>query len=320
MSDWLQQRLGLSPAVQTHLLVSVLAIAGLWLLQKVVLALVYRRLTDPYTRYRWRKATTYAFIVVGVLVVGREWLEGFKSLATFLGLVSAGIAIALKDPLTNLAGWAYIVSRRPFDVGDRVEMGGHKGDVIDQRLFQFTINEIGGWVDADQSTGRIIHIPNGRIFTDPIANYDKGFKYIWNEVPVTVTYESNWKKAREVLTAIAFKHAEHLTVEAERDLLTASRQYFINYKKLTPIVYVAGVDSGVRLTMRYLIEPRRRRGTVSAIWEDILTEFAKSPDIDLAYHTVRSFRSTEEGKQAMRPASPGRVHRRSDDPPPEEGP
>ncbi len=318
MSDWLQQHLGLSPAVQMHLLVSVLAIAGLWLLQKIVLAVVYRRVTDPYTRYRWRKATTYIFIVVGVLVVGREWLEGFKTLATFLGLVSAGIAIALKDPLTNLAGWAFIVSRRPFDVGDRIEIGGHKGDVIDQRLFQFTLNEIGGWVDADQSTGRIVHIPNGRIFTDPVANYDKGFKYIWNEVPVTVTFESNWKKAREVLTAIAFKHAEHLTAEAERDLLTASRQYFINYKKLTPIVYVTGVDFGVQLTMRYLIEPRRRRGTVAAIWEDILTEFAQCSDIDLAYHTVRSFRSTEEGKHTMRPGA-GRAHRRRDDPPPQEG-
>ena len=319
MSDWLQQRLGLSPATQMHLLVSVLAIVGLWLLQKIVLAVVYRRLTDPYTRYRWRKATTYAFIVVGVLVVGRQWLEGFKALATFLGLVSAGIAIALKDPLTNLAGWAFIVSRRPFDVGDRIEIGGQKGDVIDQRLFQFTLNEIGAWVDADQSTGRIIHIPNAKIFTEPVANYDKGFKYIWNEVPVVVTYESDWKKAREVLTAIAFKHAEHLTAEAERDLLTASRQYFINYRKLTPIVYVSSVDFGVRLTMRYLIEPRRRRGTVSAIWEDILTEFAKCPDIDLAYHTVRSVRSTEEGKHDLRPAPPGRTHRRRDDPPPQEG-
>jgi small-conductance mechanosensitive channel len=193
------------------------------------------------------------------------------------------------------------VGRRPFDVGDRIEIAGHKGDVIDQRLFQFTLNEIGVWVDADQSTGRIIHIPNGRIFTDPVANYDKGFKYIWNEVPVVVTFESNWKKAKEILTAIAFKHAEHLTAEAERDLLTASRQYFINYKKLTPIVYTSAVDSGVRLTMRYLIEPRRRRGTVSAIWEEILTEFAKSSDIDLAYPTTRPFHHSVEGKPALRP-------------------
>lgn len=287
-----------------HLLVSAAVIVGLWLLHKIVLAVVYRRITDPWTRYRWRKATTYVFIAVGVLVIGREWLEGFKTLATFLGLVSAGVAIALKDPLTNLAGWAFIMSRRPFDVGDRIEIGGHKGDVIDQRLFHFTLNEIGAWVDADQSTGRIIDIPNAKIFTDPVANYDRGFKYIWNEVPVTVTFESNWKKAKEILTAVAFKHAEHLTAEAERDLLTASRRYFINYRKLTPIVYTCAVASGVQLTMRYLIEPRRRRGTVSAIWEEILIEFAKAPDIDLAYPTSRPFQQMLEGKPALRHKEP----------------
>ena len=317
MRDWLQERLGLSPAIQDHLLVTVVAIAGLWLLDRIILAIVYRRVTDAWTRYRWRKTITYLFLAIGVLVLGREWFPGFKTLTTFLGLVSAGIAIALKDPLTNLAGWAFIVWRRPFEVGDRVEIGGHKGDVIDIRLFQFTLNEIGVWVDADQSTGRIIHIPNGKIFTDPVANYDRGFSYIWNEVPVVVTYESNWKRAKEILTAIAFKHAEHLTAQAEQDLLSASRQYLINYTKLTPIVYTSAVDHGIKLSVRYLIEPRRRRGTVNAIWEDILTEFAKCPDIDLAYHTVRSFRTTEEGKLTMRPGS-GRSHRRRDDPPTQE--
>src|SRR5437867_11725045 len=90
--DWLQDRLGLSPAVQMHLLITVIVIAGLWLIERLVLAVVYRRVTDPWTRYRWRKTITYITLVTGVLVIGREWLEGFKSLATFLGLVSAGIA------------------------------------------------------------------------------------------------------------------------------------------------------------------------------------------------------------------------------------
>jgi small-conductance mechanosensitive channel len=222
--DWLQNRLGLSPAVQMHLLVTIIAIAGLWVLERLVLAVVYRRFSDPWTRYRWRKSVTYLFLAIAVLVIGREWLEGFKSLATFLGIVSAGIAIALKDPLANLAGWAFIVWSRPFEVGDRIEIAKHKGDVIDVHLFQFTLNEIGGWVDADQSTGRIVHLPNQLVFTEAVANYDKGFKYVWNEVPVLVTYESNWKKAKEILTGIAFKHAEHLTAEAERDLLAASQQ------------------------------------------------------------------------------------------------
>ena len=296
MSDWLQDRLGLSPAVQTHLLITVVVIAGLWLLERVVLAVVYRRFKDPWTRYRWRKSVTYLFLAVAVVVISHEWLEGFKSIGTFLGLVSAGIAIALKDPLANLAGWAFIVWSGPFEVGDRVEIAKHKGDVIDIHLFQFTLNEIGGWVDADQSTGRIVHIPNQLVFTEAVANYDKGFKYVWNEVPVLITYESNWKKAKEILTTIAFRHAEHLTAEAERDLLAASQQYLINYRKLTPIVYTSTTASGILLTLRYLIEPRRRRGTVSAIWEDVMTEFGSAKDIDLAYHTVRSFSNPIEGK------------------------
>jgi len=303
--DWLQNRFGLSPAVQSHLLVTIVVIAGLWLLERVVLAVVYRRFTDPWTRYRWRKSVTYLFLAIAVLVIGREWLEGFKSLATFLGIVSAGIAIALKDPLANLAGWAFLVWSRPFEVGDRIEIAKHKGDVIDVHLFQFTLNEIGGWVDADQSTGRIVHLPNQLVFTEAVANYDKGFRYVWNEVPVLVTYESNWRKAKEILTAIAFRHAEHLTAEAERDLLAASQQYLINYKKLTPIVYTNTTPSGILLTIRYLIEPRRRRGTVSAIWDDILSEFGQAKDIELAYHTVRSFSNPIEGKVVGTSEEPG---------------
>ena len=93
--DWLQTRIGLSPEVQMHLLVTVIVIAGLWILERLVLALVYRRVTDPWSRYRWRKTITYITLAIAVMVIGREWLEGFKSLATFLGIVSAGFDSAV---------------------------------------------------------------------------------------------------------------------------------------------------------------------------------------------------------------------------------
>src|SRR5256885_672990 len=118
--------------------------------------------------------------------------------------------------------------------------------------------------------------------------------------PVVVTFESDWRKAKQILGKIAVKHAEHLTAQAEQDLLAASQQYLINYRKLTPIVYTKVVNDGVQLTIRYLIEPRKRRGTEHAIWEEILTEFGAAPDIDLAYHTTRGFKYTEEGKPALR--------------------
>ncbi len=303
MIQWLQTRLGLSPELEARLLGTLVTVMGLWLLHRLALALVYRRVRDPWIRYRWRKSSTYALLATGMVIVGRMWFAGVQALATFLGLVGAGLAIALKDPVSNLAGWAFIMWRRPFEVGDRVQVGPHAGDVIDLGLFQFTLNEIGVWVDADQSSGRIIHIPNGQVFTEPIANYDKGFKYIWNEVPVLVTFESDWRKAKQILTKIAVQHAQHLTAGAEQELLTASRQYVINYTKLTPIVYTRVVQTGaVQLTIRYLIEPRKRRGTEHAIWEDVLTEFARCPDIELAYQTTRSFKRTDEGKEALRTA------------------
>ena len=308
MIDWLQAHLGMNPELQTRLLTTLAAIVGLWIVHRVVLAVVYRRVHDPRIRYRWRKTFTYVLYAAGIVIVGRMWFAGMRDLTTILGFISAGLAIALKDPVSNLAGWAFILWRRPFEVGDRVQIGPHAGDVIDLGLFQFTLNEIGAWVNADQSTGRIIHVPNGKVFTDPVANYNKGFRYIWNEVPVVVTFESDWRKAKQILGKIAVKHAEHLTAQAEQDLLAASQQYLINYRKLTPIVYTSVVDYGVQLTIRYLIEPRKRRGTEHAIWEDILTEFAAAPDIDLAYHTTRGFKYTEEGKPALR-APPVAPHR-----------
>ncbi|HXI63075.1 MAG TPA: mechanosensitive ion channel family protein [Gemmatimonadales bacterium] len=303
MIDWVQTHLGISPELQLRIFATLGTVVGLWLLHKLILALVYRRVHDPWSRYRWRKSLTYVFMVAGIIIVGRMWFAGVQALATFFGLLSAGLAIALKEPVSNLAGWAFIMWRRPFEVGDRVQIGAHAGDVIDLGVFQFTLNEIGAWVQADQSTGRIIHVPNGKVFTDPVANYNKGFRYIWNEVPVVVTFESDWRKAKHILGKIALKHAEHLTAQAEQELLAASQQYLINYRKLTPIVYTNVVDYGVQLTIRYLIEPRKRRGTEHAIWEDILTEFADCEDIDLAYHTTRSFKYTEEGKPGLRAPS-----------------
>lgn len=288
-SEQLQKIIGLSPQIQGKILISVLAILILWLLRRLILGMALKRVSDVRLRYHWRKTSTYIAVGLGILLIGRVWFEGFQSIATFLGLVSAGIAIALKDPVVNLAGWAFIIWRRPLEVGDRVQIGEHAGDVIDLRIFSFTLLEIGNWVDADQSTGRVIHIPNGKVFTEVLANYSKGFQYIWNEIPVLVTFESNWKKAKEVLEQIVNKHGDHLSKSAEKKVREAAEKFLIFYSKLNPIVYTNVKDSGVSLTLRYLCEPRHRRDSEQAIWEDILEEFAKHKDIDFAYPTQRFY-------------------------------
>src|SRR5207247_7197784 len=118
MSHLLQSRLGLSPELQVKLLVTLLTVFGLWLLHWIVLSLVYRRGRHPWSRYRWRKSITYVALGLGVLLVGRTWFVGIQALATFLGLLTGGVAIALKEPVPHLGGWVFIVGRRPCEVSE----------------------------------------------------------------------------------------------------------------------------------------------------------------------------------------------------------
>lgn len=278
----------------------VLLLLGLrWLL----LLVVRRRLRDMRVLYAWRKGVGYASTVLGILLIGRIWFEAFGSVATFLGLIGAGMAVALKDPVANLAGWIFILWRRPFRVGDRVQIGQQSGDVIDIRVFQFVLLEIGNWVEADQSTGRLLHVPNGKVFSEPTANYTEGFPFIWNEIAVPVTFESNWQEAKQILLDVTLRHAGSFAAHAERDVLAASRRYPIFYSTLQPTVYTSVRTHGVLLTIRYVCAARQRRATTATIWEAILNEFAERTDIEFAYPTTRFFEHAREGKPELRPAA-----------------
>ena len=290
-----------SPNVTSSIIETLVVILVLWLIRLIVFRIIVKRTDSKRTQYKWRKNLTYISVFIGILLIGRIWFVGIGSLATFLGLLSAGLAIALKDPVTDLAAWLFIIWRKPFDVGDRIELEGSRGDVIDVRPFKFTILEIGNWVDADQSTGRVIHIPNHQVFTGQLANYTSDFQFIWNEIQVLVTFESDWKKAKEILSQLVGEVSEEFIEGAKKQIAKASKSYLIEYRYLTPIVYTNVKDSGINLTVRYLTDPRRRRGTSQIIWEKMLDEFAKHDDIDFAYPTIRYYDNPKEGKPGTIP-------------------
>ena len=296
MGEWLQTVLGLATETQSRVITSLAIIAVILIVRGLVVWIIARRTEDVRFRYHARKVSAYVSASLALLLLGRIWLTGFQDIGTFLGLVSAGLAIALKDLVASVAGWLYLLWRRPFEVGDRIQIGEHAGDVIDIRLFRFTLIEIGNWVEADQSTGRVILIPNSQILMKAIANYSKGFRYIWNELPVLVTFESNWSKAKTILQKIIDEHSAYLSEDAMRSVRKAAQRSMIIYSTLTPKVWTSVASSGVLLTIRYLCDPRKRRGTAETIWEDILTEFGKCDDIDFAYPTMRRYMNLEEGK------------------------
>ncbi len=296
-----EQSLGLAPVVfdkfATTLAAIVVALVVRWSIDHVV----NRRIEDVSRRYVILKSFHYAIGFVACAVILRAWLGGVTGLATYLGLLSAGVALALQEPLANFAGWIFLSTCKPFAVGDRIQIGEHAGDVIDIRLLQFTLVEIGNWVHADQSTGRIIHLPNGLVFKQPQSNYTQGFNFIWNEIPVTVTFESDWQKAKQILTEIAERHSAIQTERAAQEVRKAARKYMILFSQLTPIVWTSVIDIGVNLTIRYLCDPRKRRSTAERIWEEILKSFAKCDDIDFAYPTMRYYDNKAEGKPGTFP-------------------
>jgi len=300
LQSWVASTTGIGAPSQVKVASSLAVVAVLLAVRFALTRVLSRRVQDPRVLYRSRKTANYVLFAVAVLFLGRVWLHTFQGLSTFFGFLTAGLALALQDPIVNLAGWIFIVWRRPFEVGDRIQIGEHAGDVIDVRVFQFTLMEVGNWVDADQSTGRVIHVPNGKVFRETTANYSKGFQYIWNEIQVLVTFESDWRKAKGILRNIALRHGEHLSAEAQVRLRKATQKYMIFYSKLTPTVYTSVKDSGVLLTIRYLCEPRRRRQTAEEMWEDLLVEYAAEPRIDLAYPTQRFFDNRVEGKNRAR--------------------
>ncbi len=298
------------PGTVRNLVLSIVVVVAAVVLRRLLLRSVDQRVAEARARYRWSKTSSYVAFLIATIFILAIWFEGLGNIGTFLGLLSAGLAIALRDPVADLAAWVFIMTRRPFDLGDRVQIGDHAGDVIDIRIFQFSLLEIGNWVDADQSTGRIIHVPNAFVFSKSLANYTAQFEYIWNEIPILITFESNWRKAKQLVEGIAASQAGDVVEEAKRSMLRASRRVLIYYSTLTPAVYTSVQDSGVCLTLRHLCRPRQRRGSSQSIWEAVLDAFAAEQDIDLAYPTQRLYVNPLEGKPGARAPLPDEWDRR----------
>jgi len=296
ISDFIAGHTGLSVQTQSEILISVIIIVVLYILRFAILRIVWRQTENVKMRYQWKRTLSFIVPFITIILVGAVWIPAFEQFGAFLGLFTAGLAIALKDPLTNLAGWFFIIIRKPFIVGDRIQVGENTGDIIDIRLFQFTMLEIGNWVEADQSTGRIIHLPNGKVFIKPQANFSSGFEYIWNEMKVNITFESNWEKAKDILQKIIQEYSKDIHIKAQKEIQEASKNYMIYYKHLTPIIYIKVMDFGVRLTIRYLCNPRQRRGSENTIWQEILKAFNAEKDIRFAYPTTRFYTAGEDIK------------------------
>ena len=271
----------------SKILESILAILVIYLLAIFLRRIIRKTVTDPAAKYLVNKKIFYISLVVVVVIIAMIWAESLGSLTTMIGLLSAGLALALKDPISSLVGWFYISGSKIYQLGDRIEINGMKGDVVDISMANTTLVEIGNWVYGEQSTGRLVKFPNYWVFTKGVYNYTTAFPYVWAELAFVVTFESDWKKAVEIFQDVMNEVIGDLPDRMKSSLAHAQEKLLIHYKKYTPIVYLQLVDSGVRIVGRFPVMVRNRRGKESELTQKVLEKFEEEKNISLAYTTYR---------------------------------
>jgi len=290
-------------ALLVRLVISLGSILVAYLIVALATRWLHKHIEDPASRIKFRKALVYALTAVVILVLLKIWvLRQQINYTTVFSILGAGLALALHQVIMCFTGWLVLLVHRYYDVGDRVQIGEVRGDVSDIGILHTTLVEIGEWVAADQSTGRLVTVPNSAIFAKSVFNYTRGFRYIWNEISILVTFESNWRKAQQMMLEVAQPGVEEIEKDFREQIKHISRKYMILYQHLTPIVYPSIRDCGVLLTLRYLTKPKERRGTEAALTAKILDAFAAEPDVEFAYPTTRFYDATREGKLPAKPS------------------
>ena len=200
-----------------------------------------------------------------------------RKIITIISFISAGLTIAIREIIFNFFAGMYININRPFEIEDRIEIDDVMGDVISKHALGFEILEIGKRVYGEQSTGRIIHIPNSYIFTKPLKNYTKVFKYIWDEIKVDITLDADIKQTQEILYEIIFDNEtlREIPRKMEDAVDEAILEYRIYYNNLDPIIYIKIERSHIEMYIRYLVHPKKARDVQNEINMRIMEEYQK---------------------------------------------
>jgi small-conductance mechanosensitive channel len=273
-----------SEAMQQALLNSLYSIVVLILLygiKRYTMRIIRKKAYDVAKQFTTQKIAKGLFVtvfIIGLLII---WQDSATHIVTFIGFFTAGLAIAMRDIILNMIGALYILWANPFKVGDRIEIAGQIGDVIDIRLLQFSVLEVGNRISGEQSTGRITHIPNMHVFNFPLSNYEKGFKYIWHEMKIPIDKNSDWELAKRLIYALLEEHTQGTVEEARGQIDEAGKKHLIYYNNLTPTIYTELKDNQILLTIRYLCEPRQTRMSEHILWEAILKLFQVNEEIKL---------------------------------------
>lgn len=237
---------------------------------------LFRYIKDSDNRYRARKFVTFIGYITGIVVIATIFSDKLGGLTVALGVAGAGIAFALQEVIASVAGWLAVSAGNFYKIGDRIQLGGIMGDVIDIGILRTTLMECRQWVNGDQYNGRIVRVANSFVFKEPVFNYSGDFHFLWDEIVVPVKYGSDYKLARDMFKRIAEEVTGEYTSAARDAWKEMVNKYLIEDATVDPMIFLIANDNWMEFTVRYVVDYKKRRITKDLLFTRILEEIDKT--------------------------------------------
>lgn len=247
-----------------------IGIAVIWVIVKAIQKNLFSKIKDSDSRYRAKKFGTFAGYILTIILLIVVFNDKLGGLDVALGVAGAGIAFALQEVIASFAGWLAIMFGGFYKTGDRVQLGGIKGDVMDIGVLRTTIMETGEWVDGDLYNGRIVLVANSFVFKSPVFNYSGDFPFLWDEIKIPIQYGSDYEKVNEILLLAGKNIAGDLSEKSHEKWKSLQYKYKLEDAQTEPMVSLIANDNWVEFTLRYVVTYNKRRITKTALFTNIL--------------------------------------------------
>jgi small-conductance mechanosensitive channel len=248
--------------------------------------LIANRIKEPKTRYSMRRISSLIAILTFIAVAIAIWVDNLQALLVSYGILAAGAAVALQDVFKNLAGGVVIFLTGTYKVGDRIEVQGKIGDVIDIGIFYTTLLETNEWVMGDQATGRLSIIPNNYVLSGVVNNYTRDHPYIWDEISIPITYDSDWKKALKIIESVVSIETKKSAEESDKSISKLTDKYYLPKKSTETTVFVVLTSNWIAFNIRYITAVRQRRTVQDRLNRRLLAELEKEKNIKIASENI----------------------------------
>ena len=265
-------------SIETEYLILIIKTILFWIildLIKKLISKILRNIKDSKKEYVYNQKVKIVINICKFVIFLLIWSRYLSKFLTLISFISAGFTIALRDLIFNFFSGIYIKIAKPFVIEDRIEIDEYKGDVVNINTLSFELLEVNNHDFIGQSTGVITHVPNSKIFSYPLRNYNKAFKYIWNEITVNVPLSFDISKAKGVIYRVVNNNdvIKNIPDKMKKQINNISTDYRIYFNKYSPVIYTKVVGDYVEYTVRYLVNPKKARYVNSSIWKHILIAY-----------------------------------------------